>query len=116
MTGKSITLFVAAALAEVGGAYLVWIGLREGKGALGVIARERRDRRLTIAAPTNDLRPEASVSSGSTTGTSLYCYLFGPIPAGVEGTDYRRANRQSAGERTGLTASQKRWQRRRRAT
>ena len=42
MTAKSIVLFVAAAIAEIGGAYLVWIGLREGKGALcvalGVIA------------------------------------------------------------------------------
>lgn len=42
MTGKSIALFVAAALAEIGGAYLVWIGLRDDKGALfvmlGVIA------------------------------------------------------------------------------
>jgi len=28
MTGKSIALFLAAALAEIGGAYLIWIGLR----------------------------------------------------------------------------------------
>jgi small multidrug resistance family-3 protein len=42
MTGKSVALFAAAALAEIGGAYLVWIGLRDGKGpvvvALGVLA------------------------------------------------------------------------------
>jgi small multidrug resistance family-3 protein len=42
VTGRSIALFVAAALAEIGGAYLVWIGLRDDKGpylvALGVIA------------------------------------------------------------------------------
>jgi small multidrug resistance family-3 protein len=38
MTGKSIALFVAAALAEIGGAYLVWIGLRHDKGALFVVA------------------------------------------------------------------------------
>jgi small multidrug resistance family-3 protein len=37
MTGKSIALFVAAALAEIGGAYLVWIGIKEDKGALVVI-------------------------------------------------------------------------------
>ena len=37
MTGKSIALFVAAALAEIGGAYLVWIGLRDDKGALFVV-------------------------------------------------------------------------------
>ena len=34
MTGRSIVLFVAAALAEIGGAYLVWIGVKEDKGAL----------------------------------------------------------------------------------
>lgn len=42
MTGRSIALFVAAALAEIGGAYLVWIGLRQDKGIwvilLGVAA------------------------------------------------------------------------------
>jgi len=30
-------LFVAAALAEIGGAYLVWLGLKEDKGALLVV-------------------------------------------------------------------------------
>lgn len=42
MTGRSILLFAAAALAEIGGAYLVWIGIKEDRGAfvvaLGVIA------------------------------------------------------------------------------
>ncbi len=37
MTGRSIALFAAAALAEIGGAYLVWIGIKEDKGA-GVVA------------------------------------------------------------------------------
>jgi small multidrug resistance family-3 protein len=37
VTGKSIALFIAAALAEIGGAYLVWIGLREDKGTLFVV-------------------------------------------------------------------------------
>jgi len=37
VTARSIALFVAAALAEIGGAYLVWIGLREHKGALYVV-------------------------------------------------------------------------------
>lgn len=37
MTGKSIALFIAAAIAEIGGAYLVWIGLRDDKGALFVL-------------------------------------------------------------------------------
>jgi small multidrug resistance family-3 protein len=34
VTARSVALFIAAALAEIGGAYLVWIGLREHKGAL----------------------------------------------------------------------------------
>jgi len=37
VTARSGALFVAAALAEIGGAYLVWIGLREHKGALYVV-------------------------------------------------------------------------------
>lgn len=36
VTGRSILLFAAAALAEIGGAYLVWIGIKEDKGALVV--------------------------------------------------------------------------------
>ncbi len=38
MIGRSIALFVVAALAEIAGAYLIWLGLREGKGPLSVIA------------------------------------------------------------------------------
>jgi small multidrug resistance family-3 protein len=42
VTGRSIALFIAAAIAEIGGAYLVWIGVKEHKGllfiALGAIA------------------------------------------------------------------------------
>ncbi|MBA2637838.1 MAG: YnfA family protein [Solirubrobacterales bacterium] len=33
MVVRSVVLFVLAALAEIGGAYLVWIGLRDGRGA-----------------------------------------------------------------------------------
>jgi small multidrug resistance family-3 protein len=33
MIAKSIVLFVLAAVAEIGGAYLIWIGLRDGRGA-----------------------------------------------------------------------------------
>jgi small multidrug resistance family-3 protein len=36
VTARSIALFVAAAIAEIGGAHLVWIGLREHRGALFV--------------------------------------------------------------------------------
>lgn len=38
MTGLSVALFAVAAIAEIGGAYLVWEGVREGKGwALAVL-------------------------------------------------------------------------------
>jgi small multidrug resistance family-3 protein len=33
-----MALFCAAALAEIGGAYLIWTGLREGKGPIAVAA------------------------------------------------------------------------------
>lgn len=36
MTVRSIALFLAAAVAEIGGAYLVWLGLREHRGGLFV--------------------------------------------------------------------------------
>lgn len=42
MVLKSVALFAAAALAEIGGAYLLWIAIRDGRGllvgALGVAA------------------------------------------------------------------------------
>lgn len=42
MTGRSITLFVLAALLEIGGAWLVWQGVKESRGwifvGLGVIS------------------------------------------------------------------------------
>ena len=38
MIAKSVVLFALAAVAEIGGAYLVWEGVREGKGwALAVL-------------------------------------------------------------------------------
>ncbi|MBA2517414.1 MAG: YnfA family protein [Solirubrobacterales bacterium] len=33
-TAKSAALFLAAAVAEIGGAYLVWVALRDGRGLL----------------------------------------------------------------------------------
>ena len=42
MTARSIALFIAAAIAEIGGAYLVWVGIKDDKGvafvALGAMA------------------------------------------------------------------------------
>ena len=39
---KSVMLLIAAAIAEIGGAYLVWIAIKDGRGllagALGVLA------------------------------------------------------------------------------
>lgn len=42
MTIRSIALFIAAAIAEIGGAYLVWVAIKQHKGvgfiALGAMA------------------------------------------------------------------------------
>lgn len=38
MVARSVALFIAAAIAEIGGAYLVWIGIKEHKGALVIAA------------------------------------------------------------------------------
>ncbi|CAA9477683.1 MAG: Protein of unknown function UPF0060 [uncultured Solirubrobacteraceae bacterium] len=38
MTGRSIGLFVAAAVAEIGGAYLMWQAIKEGRGLLFALA------------------------------------------------------------------------------
>ncbi len=38
MTGRSIALFVVAAVAEIGGAYLMWQAIKEGRGVLFALA------------------------------------------------------------------------------
>ncbi len=38
MTGRSIALFIAAAVAEIGGAYLMWQAIKEGRGLLFALA------------------------------------------------------------------------------
>jgi small multidrug resistance family-3 protein len=38
VTGRSIALFIAAAIAEIGGAYLMWQAIKEGRGVLFAIA------------------------------------------------------------------------------
>jgi small multidrug resistance family-3 protein len=38
VTGKSIALFVVAAIAEIGGAYLMWQAIKEGRGPLFALA------------------------------------------------------------------------------
>ena len=37
MVLRSISLFAAAAVAEIGGAFLIWRGVREGAGPLAVV-------------------------------------------------------------------------------
>lgn len=38
MTGRSVALFVLAAAAEIGGAYLMWQAIKEGRGVAFAIA------------------------------------------------------------------------------
>ena len=38
MTARSIGLFVAAAIAEIGGAYLMWQAIKDGRGLLFALA------------------------------------------------------------------------------
>ena len=38
MTGRSIALFLVAAIAEIGGAYLMWQAIKEGRGPLFAVA------------------------------------------------------------------------------
>lgn len=38
MTGRSIALFVLAAVCEIGGAYLMWQAIKEGRGVLYALA------------------------------------------------------------------------------
>jgi small multidrug resistance family-3 protein len=38
VTGRSIALFVAAAIAEIGGAYLMWQAIKDGRGPLFAVA------------------------------------------------------------------------------
>lgn len=38
MAAKSIVLFVVAAVAEIGGAYLMWQAIKEGRGLLFAVA------------------------------------------------------------------------------
>ena len=37
-TGRSIALFVVAAIAEIGGAYMMWQAIKEGRGVLFALA------------------------------------------------------------------------------
>jgi small multidrug resistance family-3 protein len=38
VTGRSVALFIAAAICEIGGAYLMWQAIKEGRGLLFALA------------------------------------------------------------------------------
>ena len=50
MTARSIALFLAAALAEIGGAYLVWLGIKEHKGVASSRSARWRSRSTAMLA------------------------------------------------------------------
>lgn len=54
---RSLALFVVAAVAEIGGAYLVWLGIREGRGWPFVVAGALG---LGLYGAVATLQPEAS--------------------------------------------------------
>ena len=62
MTARSVALFAAAALAEIGGAYLVWVGLRQDKGALYVVLG-------TVALAGKGIRPASIDLATASAGT-----------------------------------------------
>jgi len=43
VTVRSVALFIAAALAEIGGAYLVWVGIKDHRGIAFVALGASRD-------------------------------------------------------------------------
>jgi hypothetical protein len=63
---RSIALFVVAALAEIGGAWLVWQGSREHRGVLFMGAGCSRSGRVRIRRDTpagSPLRPDTRASN-----------------------------------------------------
>ena len=80
MTARSIALFIAAAIAEIGGAYLVWIGIKDHRGiayvALGAMA-------LTAYGIIAALQPSTSsdASSPPTAASSSSACCSGPSPS-----------------------------------
>ena len=57
MTGRSIALFVAAAVAEIGGAYLMWQAVKEGRGLLFAFAGAAA---LAVYGAVAALQPDAN--------------------------------------------------------
>ena len=80
MVAKSIALFVAAAIAEIGGAYLIWQGVREGKGAwlavAGGIALVGYGLIATLQPDHNFGRVLAAYGGVFVAGSLLWGYVF----------------------------------------
>jgi small multidrug resistance family-3 protein len=80
VVAKSVALFIAAAIAEIGGAYLVWQGVREGKGGwlavLGGLALAGYGLIATLQ-PDNDFgRVLAAYGGVFVAGSLLWGYIF----------------------------------------
>ena len=80
MVAKSVALFVAAAIAEIGGAYLVWQGVREGKGGwlavLGGLALVGYGLIATLQPDNNFGRVLAAYGGVFVAGSLLWGYVF----------------------------------------
>lgn len=80
MVAKSVALFVVAAIAEIGGAYLVWQGVREGKGGglavLGGIALVAYGLIATLQPDNNFGRVLAAYGGVFVAGSLLWGVVF----------------------------------------
>ena len=92
MTARSIALFIVAAVAEIGGAYLVWLGIKEHKGvafvALGAMALAAYGE-LAALQPSHEFGRvlAARTAASSSSARSLGCRLrrFQPDSADILG-------------------------------
>jgi small multidrug resistance family-3 protein len=98
VTARSIVLFVVAALAEIGGAYLMWLGLKEHRGlvfvALGAMA-------LTLYGVLASLQP--SHEFGRVLAAYGGVFIVGSLLWGVVFDDFRPDRADVAGALVCLT-------------
>ena len=80
MVAKSVALFVLAALAEIGGAYLVWQGVRENRGwwvvVLGGMALVAYGFVATLQDDNNFGRVLAAYGGVFVAGSLAWSYVF----------------------------------------